>query len=79
MSVVEEDENNEEWGGINLPTSNTTPEERYTGPTSKKLPAGEELRVIKDASDLFKSSSFKLQARFSWSSFVKISPITILD
>jgi U3 small nucleolar RNA-associated protein 22 len=64
MSVVEEAENEEEWGGINGATSNAAPQERYTGPTSKKLPAGEELRAIKDASDLFKSSSFKFQGAF---------------
>jgi len=64
MSAVEEAENDEEWGGINGATSNVAPQERYTGPTSKKLPAGEELRAIKDASDLFKSSSFKFQVRF---------------
>jgi U3 small nucleolar RNA-associated protein 22 len=64
MSVVEKSETDEEWGGINGATSNVVPQERYTGPTSKKLPAGEELRAIKDASELFKSSSFKFQARF---------------
>jgi len=64
MSVVEEAENDEEWGGINGATPNAASQERYAGPMSKKLPAGEELRAIKDASDLFKSSSFKFQARF---------------
>ena len=56
MSVVEEAENEEEWGGINGAASNAAPQEQYTGPTSKKLPAGEELRAIDDASDLFNSS-----------------------
>ena len=56
MSVVEEAENKEEWGGINGAASNAAPQERYTGPTSKKLPAGEELQAIDDVSDLFNSS-----------------------
>ena len=30
---------------------------------AKKLPAGAELRQIKDAADLYQSSSFKLQVR----------------
>ena len=34
----------------------------HTG-AAKKLPAGAELRQIKDAADLYQSSSFKLQVR----------------
>lgn len=50
----------EEWGGIsNPPVEGGGSESRIK--TSKKPPTAEELRAIKDASDLFKSSSFKLQ------------------
>ncbi|KAJ7454829.1 Nrap protein [Mycena latifolia] len=59
----DEDEDNEEWGGIapvqgqaagNVESSNP-------GTKPKKPPTGEELRVINDAKDLFRSSTFKLQ------------------
>ncbi|KAG7099051.1 hypothetical protein E1B28_000926 [Marasmius oreades] len=46
----------EEWGGIEIP-SNETPEQE---PKTHKL-SGEEIRNMKDASELFKSNSFKLQ------------------
>ncbi|KAF9531369.1 Nrap protein [Crepidotus variabilis] len=57
----EQDENEAEWTGIagNAPFFSTLA--RPEGATPKKAPTGEELRAIKDASDLFKSSSFKLQ------------------
>jgi U3 small nucleolar RNA-associated protein 22 len=54
----------DEWGGI-LPVPNDHPGDAVHGLGTKpqKPPTGEELRVIKDATDLFRSSSFKLQAR----------------
>lgn len=36
-----------------------------TGPKFHKTPMGEELKAMKDASELFQSSSFKLQVRLS--------------
>ncbi|KAK7032899.1 mannose-6-phosphate isomerase [Favolaschia claudopus] len=69
VSDVEEDESevdageDDEWGGIEMAQNMTAPVAESTGPGTKpKLPpSGEELRVIKDASSLFKSSTFKLQ------------------
>ncbi len=46
-----------EWEGLGAEPA-AIPDQ---GIRDKKLPSGEELRAIKDASDLFKSSSFKLQ------------------
>jgi U3 small nucleolar RNA-associated protein 22 len=55
------DSEEEEWGGIgegggvDLPPS--------SGKHVLKVPAGHELREMKEASELYKSSSFKLQVR----------------
>lgn len=50
----------DEWGGIsNQPVEGGGSDDHIK--TTKKPPTAEELRAIKDASDLFKSSSFKLQ------------------
>lgn len=56
-------EEGEEWAGIEGTT--TVSQENYEqgGGKPNKPPIGEELRVIKDAADLFRSSSFKLQVR----------------
>ncbi|KAJ7183097.1 Nrap protein [Mycena filopes] len=56
-------DDNEEWGGIAPAQNQTAPVPARSGPGTKpKLPpTGEELRVINDAKDLFRSSSFKLQ------------------
>jgi U3 small nucleolar RNA-associated protein 22 len=61
----------ERWGGFGgdvelLENEDDAPAsadqvEPYTGKKSRKPPTGEELRTIKDATDLFRSSSFKLQ------------------
>jgi U3 small nucleolar RNA-associated protein 22 len=54
----------DEWGGISpLPVHQTGAEVHATKP--QKPPTGEELRIIKDATDLFRSSSFKLQVSAS--------------
>ncbi|KAF9447462.1 pre-rRNA processing protein Utp22 [Macrolepiota fuliginosa MF-IS2] len=51
----------DEWSGIGA--SNTIRQERPEESSGRlnKPPTGEELRVIKDAADLFRSNSFKLQ------------------
>lgn len=49
-----------EWGGISAEISVVEQQQR-SSTKPKKPPTGEELRVIKDATDLFRSSSFKLQ------------------
>ena len=56
-------EDEDEWGGISpVPNDQTGAEVHGPGIKPQKPPTGEELRVIKDATDLFRSSSFKLQA-----------------
>ena len=63
-SGVGDDE--EEWGGIDGERSNAPEREgREPGTKPEKPPTGEELRAIKDATDLFRSSSFKLQVSLS--------------
>ena len=57
----------EEWFGLanghdlDVPSVNTADGETRSGTKLKKPPTGEELRAIKDATDLYRSSSFKLQ------------------
>jgi U3 small nucleolar RNA-associated protein 22 len=59
----EEDQREDEWRGISgeQAAAEATTYEHRTGTKPKKPPTGHELRAIKDATDLFKSSSFKLQ------------------
>ena len=52
----------EEWHGLQASTVPEVEDVR-TGTKPKKPPTGEELRNIKDAADLYRSSSFKLQVR----------------
>lgn len=61
--INDEDQHEEEWGGFSTEQQATeaTTYEHRTGTMPKKPPTGHELRAIKDATDLFKSSSFKLQ------------------
>lgn len=62
MSEMDEAEDGDEWGGVEGgSTTAPLPEGQQQPHKSKKVPMGEELRDIKDASELFKSSSFKLQ------------------
>ncbi|KAJ7116340.1 Nrap protein [Mycena epipterygia] len=62
ISETEELEDNEEWGGIApTPGQAAATVEHASGTKPKKPPTGEELRVINDAKDLFRSSTFKLQ------------------
>ena len=60
-----EGEEEEEWGGVNGANGAVHDAEdgKHTGTKPKKPPTGEELRNIKDATDLYRSSSFKLQVR----------------
>ena len=62
--IHEESRVEEEWGGIrgeHAAAAEATTYEHRTGTKPIKPPTGHELRAIKDATDLFKSSSFKLQ------------------
>lgn len=62
----DEDSGEGEWGGISFPLVDQTDAEVHGSATKpQKPPTGEELRVIKDATDLFRSSSFKLQVSTS--------------
>lgn len=57
----------EEWTGTGLtPSAPQISTEDHAGSGKlNKTPMGEELRVIKDAADLFRSNSFKLQVRYN--------------
>ncbi|KAK0196651.1 Nrap protein [Armillaria mellea] len=57
--VNPDDENSEEWGGVE-PTRATEGSQTSKG-KPKKPPTGVEVREMKEAADLFKSTSFKLQ------------------
>lgn len=64
FKALEEDD--EEWGGMDVDVEvkdQSKGEGHQPGTKPKKPPTGEELRTIKDATDLFRSSSFKLQVR----------------
>lgn len=70
----------DEWGEISpLPTEQTGAEVHGPGTKPQKPPTGEELRVIKDATDLFRSSSFKLQASASHALYCLSPYIYLLD
>ena len=72
-----QNQHEEEWGGISgeqAATEATTYEHR-TRTKPKKPPTGHELRAIKDATDLFKSGSFKLQV---WHLFISPHPMFII-
>jgi len=60
-----DEEEAEEWGGVSgdvaPPVLSSTTKPPPAGPGLHKPPTGIELRAIKDAADLFKSSSFKMQ------------------
>ncbi|TFY65726.1 hypothetical protein EVG20_g5372 [Dentipellis fragilis] len=51
----------EEWGGIDAVEEVEGKENHRAGGKPKKPPTGEEVRSIKEATELFRSSSFKLQ------------------
>ena len=57
---VEEEEEEEEWGGTGE-VGEVDPSPSSGKPV--KIPAGHELREMKEASELYKSSAFKLQVR----------------
>ena len=59
-------EDDEGWAGEGERSENEAPAsadqaDLHAGKKGRKPPTGEELRAIKDAADLFQSSSFKLQ------------------
>lgn len=76
MNDVDQAEDDQEWQGIG--TNAATPEEHFSGKKPTKPPTGEELRAIKDASDLFKSSAFKLQV-LVLSFLMTCACLTVLD
>ncbi|KAK0482507.1 Nrap protein [Armillaria novae-zelandiae] len=57
--VNPEDENDEEWGGVE--STGATEGGHTSKGKPKKPPTGVEVREMKEAADLFKSTSFKLQ------------------
>lgn len=60
-SVTSVDEDDEQWSGLGHDGTADSPDPRRKGTVPKKPPTGEELRTIKDAAELYMSSSFKLQ------------------
>ncbi|KAG6887313.1 hypothetical protein C0992_012897, partial [Termitomyces sp. T32_za158] len=58
---VEQEEGEGEWGGLHGKDDVNATSSHAPGTKPKKPPTGEELRVIKDATNLYRSSSFKLQ------------------
>ena len=80
-SDVHEDEEMAYTGAVNGSVEEAEDEKR-TGTKPKKPPTGEELRNIKDATELYRSSSFKLQVSnsllllvknsFAWLCFVRL-------
>lgn len=67
----DEDEEEEEWGGLgdggmNGPSSTSA----SGGAKPKKPPTGEEVRAIKEATDLYKSNTFKLRVRRCFLAFL---------
>jgi U3 small nucleolar RNA-associated protein 22 len=60
-----EADEDEEWGGIAQEGQTTATVDIAPGGKPKKPPTGEELRVINDAKDLFRSSTFKLQVWYA--------------
>ncbi|KAG6888045.1 hypothetical protein C0995_010906 [Termitomyces sp. Mi166 len=57
----EHEEGEGEWVGLNDEDGVNAAAPHEPGTKPKKPPTGEELRVIKDATDLYRSNSFKLQ------------------
>ncbi|KAI0788916.1 Nrap protein [Irpex lacteus] len=61
-SIDNDEEEETAWGGLNDTEGKpATSHDHRTGTVPKKPPTGEELRTIKDAADLYLSSSFKLK------------------
>lgn len=53
----------EEWGGVGGTGVGTSASTLGGGGKPKKPPTGEEVREIKEATDLYKSNTFKLRVR----------------
>ena len=80
-SDVHEDAEMAYTGAVNGSVEEAEDEKR-TGTKPKKPPTGEELRNIKDATELYRSSSFKLQVSnsllllvknsFAWLCFIRL-------
>ncbi|KAA1477008.1 Nrap protein [Dentipellis sp. KUC8613] len=61
MDAEDGDGEDEDWGGIDGTEEVEAEESHHAGGKPKKPPTGEEVRSIKEATELFRSSSFKLQ------------------
>jgi U3 small nucleolar RNA-associated protein 22 len=59
----EAEEDGEEWGGVEAAGSAMQVDQRPAGSKPVKPPTAEEMRAIREATDLYRSSSFKLQVR----------------
>lgn len=64
MEEQDEDEDEEdEWAGLGEGGVDTSTGPSGGGGKPKKPPTGEEVRAIKEATDLYKSNTFKLRVR----------------
>ncbi|KAH6905443.1 Nrap protein-domain-containing protein [Coprinopsis sp. MPI-PUGE-AT-0042] len=57
----EEEEEEDEWGGVEVEASSMQVDTHPAGSKPVKPPTAEEMRAIREATDLYRSSSFKLQ------------------
>jgi U3 small nucleolar RNA-associated protein 22 len=63
MDVDQTPAEGDEWGGVDSEPGKVAAAHANGGHTSRVPPSGEELRTIRDATDLYRSGSFKLQVR----------------
>jgi U3 small nucleolar RNA-associated protein 22 len=64
MDVDQTPAEGDEWGGVESEPAKVAAAHANGGNASRVPPSGEELRTIRDATDLYRSGSFKLQVRF---------------
>lgn len=71
LDESEEDEeagtNEEQWAGLGGEAATAGSAGEHPGTHKNQPPKGQELRNIKDASELYRSTSFKLQVSHDWS------------
>jgi U3 small nucleolar RNA-associated protein 22 len=63
MDVDQTPAEGDEWGGVESEPGKVVAGHANGGHASRVPPSGEELRTIRDATDLYRSGSFKLQVR----------------
>ena len=82
---LESDDDEQDSGlsdNLDLPDNqhdNSVVEAETKNGTVNKPPTGEELRVIKDATDLYRSNSFKLQVKCSHYILIRLVDLAFID